>query len=194
MKRTPMKRTPFARRQVQNGVQFIPRIIPAERPERIKPVAQPLARPVRYAEPANDPGTALTKPEAHRNPRLLRMAKGESCLLTVPGVCNHDRATTVAAHSNWAEHGKAGARKADDCYHVHACSACHSWLDQGPAPAAEKRAAWNAGFRWMVDIWRGMVSGLLDTTPKERAAAQWALDRIAADCENRTTSYGEPST
>lgn len=162
--------------------------------ERVKPVAQPLARPVRYADPANDPGTGLAKPEAHRHPHLLRMARGESCVMQVPGACNHDRATTVAAHSNWAEHGKAGARKADDCYHVHACSGCHSWLDQGAADGELKRFAWDEGFKWMVSIWRGMVSGLLDGTPKDRAAARWALDRIAADSENRATSNGAPTT
>lgn len=170
MKRSaPMKRTPFLRSQPSG----------AERPARIKPVAKPLQRPVRYADPANDPGQALPKGEAQRHPFLLSMARGQACLLRVPGVCCAAPSTTVACHSNWAEHGKGGARKADDCFHVHGCFTCHRWLDQGPAPAAEKRACWDAGFAWMRAIWLDIVSGMQPSTPKERAAAQWALGCIA---------------
>ncbi|WP_213956320.1 nuclease domain-containing protein [Variovorax sp. dw_954] len=162
-----MKRTPFVRNQPTAAV----------RPARIKPVATPLTRPVRYADPANDPGARLAKPEAHRNPFLLSMARGQRCLLQVAGVCNDDPSTTVACHSNWSEHGKAGARKADDQYHVYGCSACHRWLDQGPAPAGEKRERFMAAHSWIVLIWRDIVAGMVPATPKERAAARWALDR-----------------
>ena len=66
------------------------------------------------------------------------------CLFQVAGVCNRDRATTVACHSNWGEHGKAGARRADDCYSVWGCSACHAWLDQGGSSAEVKRPIFDA--------------------------------------------------
>lgn len=122
----------------------------------------------------------VPKTEPYRDPHLLSMARGQSCLLQVPGVCNHDRETVVAAHSNWAMHGKAKSRKADDCYHVHACSACHAWLDQGPAPAAEKKSAFMRAHLWMVEIWRQLVAGFLDGTPKDRKSAQAALDRLNA--------------
>lgn len=120
----------------------------------------------------------MMKTEARRNPFLLTMARGQRCLLRVPGVCCGDPATTVAAHSNWSEHGKAGARKADDCYHVWACFACHTWLDQGPAPAEEKRRYWDAAFEWMKAIWLDVVCGFQHATPKEREASQWALDCV----------------
>lgn len=143
-----------------------------------QPLYAPMHRTGSYAKPA--PAAAIAKTEPKRNPHLLSMARGQSCVLKVPGICNGDRPTVVAAHSNLSIHGKAGARKADDQYHVHACSACHQWLDQGPAPAAIKECAFMAGHLWMVDMWRGIVAGFLDGTPKDRAAAQWALDQLNA--------------
>ncbi|NVM91096.1 hypothetical protein FHT32_004760 [Variovorax sp. SG517] len=121
---------------------------------------------------------AVPKTEPQRNPALLAMARGQRCLLLVPGVCQPDPATTVACHSNQSAHGKAGARKADDQWHVHGCAACHWWLDQGPAPAAEKVERFGAAHRWMVSIWQDIVAGVQPATPKERRAAAWALARI----------------
>lgn len=125
---------------------------------------------------------AVPKTEPQRNPALLAMARGQRCLLLVPGVCQPDPATTVACHSNQSVHGKAGARKADDQWHVYGCAACHRWLDQGPAPAVEKVERFGAAHRWMVSIWQDIVAGVLPATPRERRAAQWALDRLK---ENR---------
>lgn len=135
----------------------------------------------RLERPANYDGTtgaAAPKPEPKRNRALLDMANGQACLLRVPGVCNGDNRTTVACHSNWAEHGKAGARKADDCYSVWGCAACHAWLDQGKAHHQEKRRAFDAAFAWQREIWLQIVAGLLDSTPKDRRAAAWALDQL----------------
>ncbi|RZJ02206.1 MAG: DUF1364 family protein [Haliea sp.] len=126
------------------------------------------------------PAAAQPKPEAKRNQYLLAMARNQACLLKVPSVCNRDWSTTVAAHSNLLCHGKAKGRKADDQYHVHACAACHAWLDQGPAPAAEKESAFMRAHRWMVEIWRGIVAGFDPATPKEKAAALWALEQLNA--------------
>lgn len=154
----------------------------ARKPYERKP--QPLYAPVErrgtYAAPVTGIPVSDPKPEQHRNPHLLSMARNQSCLLQVPGICNGDRSTVVAAHSNLSIHGKAGARKADDQYHVYACFACHSWLDQGGAPAEIKACAFMQAHLWMVDIWRGIVAGFIDATPKDKAAAQWALDRINA--------------
>lgn len=65
MKRgAPMKRTPMKRSApLENRQQFIPELIPGERPERIKPVATPLQRPVRYAAPSNDAVFTVPKGE-----------------------------------------------------------------------------------------------------------------------------------
>lgn len=118
------------------------------------------------------------KTNKRRNRTLLNMARGQRCLLLVPGVCRGGTDTTVACHSDQSQHGKAGARKADHQWHVHGCDACHRWLDQGPAPAAEKVKRFGATHRWMVAIWQDIVAGNVPATPRERKAAQWALDRI----------------
>lgn len=171
MKRSaPLKRTAWPRRAQPKGEQ---------RPERIPPAVKPLERPPVYWQPANEPVMAAPKTKAHLNRALLDMAKGQACMLRVPGVCNADRATTVACHSNQSKHGKAGARKADDEFHVYGCSACHYWLDFGPASAGEKAERFEAAHRWMVAIWQDIVAGMQHATPKERAAAQWALDHLA---------------
>jgi hypothetical protein len=132
------------------------------------------------SQPAFQKAVGAPKTVQHRHPHLLSMARGQSCLLLVPGICNGDRSTVVAAHSNLSIHGKAGARKADDQYHVYACFSCHQWLDQGGAPAKVKTHAFMQAHLWMVDIWRGIVAGFVDATPKDKAAAQWALDRLNA--------------
>lgn len=123
-------------------------------------------------------GQAVEKPQEHRNPHLLAMAKGMPCLLLVPAVCNHRQDTTVACHSNLSIHGKAGARKADDEFSVWGCSACHAWLDQGKAAAELKERVFMEALARQVQAWRGIATH----TPflKDRAAAQWALDMHAA--------------
>ena len=115
----------------------------------------------------------------HRNPHLLAMARGKPCLLCVPGVCNGDSTTTVAAHSNWAVHGKAKGRKANDFYVVNACSACHTWLDQGPATKGQKQAVFLSGHLQQVLDWK-LTAGETSAPPKDRAAALWALERLNA--------------
>lgn len=120
----------------------------------------------------------MPKTVKQENRALLNMARGQRCLLQVPGTCTGDTATTVACHSNQSVHGKAGARKADDQWSVWGCVRCHTWLDQGPAPAAEKIERFAAAHRWMVAIWRDIVAGVQPATPRERRAAEWALARI----------------
>lgn len=119
------------------------------------------------------------KPRAHRNSHLRDMARGMPCLLQVPGVCCHDRATVVCCHSNLSIHGKAGARKADDHYSVWGCAACHRWLDQGPAPREQKVAAFMQAHLRQVLEWRAIAFDS-SSAPRDRAAALWALDLLNA--------------
>ncbi|MCG5538969.1 nuclease domain-containing protein [Halorhodospira sp. 9622] len=89
-----------------------------------------------------------------RNRRLLDSARGRPCELRVPGVCQGGTETTVAAHSNWSEDGKAAGQKADDIFHARACAACHRWLDEGSAPDAEKRELFHRGLK---RTWRRLI-------------------------------------
>lgn len=119
------------------------------------------------------------KSAAQRNAHLRDMARGMPCLLRVPDVCTQNRATVVCCHSNLSIHGKAGARKADDQYSVWGCAACHSWLDQGPAPRAQKAAAFMAAHLAQVLEWRAIAFDG-SSAPRDRAAAVWALARLNA--------------
>jgi hypothetical protein len=122
---------------------------------------------------------AAAKSEPKRNPALLEMAKGRECLLCPPGMCRCTPGSTVAAHSNLLEHGKGKGRKADDCYSVWAGFEAHQWLDQGPAPASEKEAAFMKAHLRQVLEWRRVA-----TDPSEperfRKAARWALTALNA--------------
>ena len=89
----------------------------------------------------------------YRNRRLLDLARGQPCMMCVPGVCRGDPATTVAAHSNQDRHGKGRSLKAHDCFHAWACYECHTWLDQGRAPREEKQAAFQAGMERTILAW-----------------------------------------
>lgn len=72
---------------------------------------------------------AAFRREPIRSRTLLDSAKGATCSMRVPNVCNRDPATTVSAHIRDESFGM--GVKADDCSSVHACSACHNWLDRG---------------------------------------------------------------
>jgi hypothetical protein len=114
------------------------------------------------------------------------MAQGRPCLLTVPARLGMDGSawckstdTTVACHSNLSEHGKAGARKADDCYSVWGCGACHFWLDFSRAPAEQKEAVFMGAHLAQVLEWRRVAAD--ESEPERfRKAAQWALDALNA--------------
>jgi hypothetical protein len=83
----------------------------------------------------------------YRSPSLLASARGKDCTLQIPGVCNGNPETTVAAHANWQEYGKGGALKAHDIFHARACSACHAEIDQGKnLDYDEKKFYWQRGF------------------------------------------------
>jgi hypothetical protein len=124
--------------------------------------------------------TPAPKTEAARNPALLEMARGRTCLLCVltgQHLCHPE--STVAAHSNLSTHGKAGARKADDHYSAWLGDAHHRWLDQGVAPAEQKEAAFMAAHVAQVDEWR-RISVDSTESPRNRRAAAWALERLNA--------------
>lgn len=150
-------------------------------------------RPVYQRPPASHPqpisrgvvsrcdALALVQPKTmeQRNPHLLAMARGKRCLLCVPGICDCKPASVVACHSNFAIHGKSGARKADDQFSVWGGMSCHRWLDQGPAPYEQKLAVFMRAHLDQVLEWRRMV-GDMSYPPKDRAAAHWALCLLEA--------------
>lgn len=151
----------------------------AERAANLQALATVPARCLHKGSYSGGTNAGAPKTEPLRNAALLQMAAGRPCLLLVSGCCNHRMDTTVACHSNLSIHGKAGARKADDCYTVHGCAACHRWLDQGPAPAAQKEAVFMAGHARQVLAWRQIAADPAEP-PRFRRAAGWALEHLNA--------------
>jgi len=80
--------------------------------------------------------TSYLKVKPYRNPKLLALAKDAPCSL-----CN-SIGTTVSAHSNYSEHGKGMARKADDSYIAFLCYTCHMDIDQGAESYDSKKQRW----------------------------------------------------
>jgi hypothetical protein len=147
---------------------------------------RPMAKLERSVSYAGTTGPAVPKTAPKRNRALLDMARDRPCLLDVQtrlgldgSVWCKDTDTTVACHSNLSAHGKAGARKADDCYSVWGCGACHFWLDFSHTSAEQKEAVFMGAHLDQVMEWRRVA-----TDPSEperfRKAAQWALDALNA--------------
>lgn len=57
--------------------------------------------------------------------RIRRSARGEKCLIRLPGICTHNPEETVLAHLNGAGMG----RKHPDIFGAYACRACHDAVD-----------------------------------------------------------------
>jgi len=115
----------------------------------------------------------------YRDPDLLKLAKGEKCLLQIADDCMGDEgSTTVAAHSNFMMHGKAKGLKAEDCYSVWSCYKCHSIFDQGGVFTRKQKAdLFSEALLRQVEEWRKIA-----TTPTLKLwkveAARNALDYL----------------
>lgn len=62
-----------------------------------------------------------------RSDGVMAFAAGQSCALRLPGICNHDRATTVMGHL--PHPGKGVGTKGSDIHAAFVCSACHVAID-----------------------------------------------------------------
>ena len=58
--------------------------------------------------------------------RLRKSARGQQCLVRLPGVCNWNTETVVLAHLN----GAGMAIKKPDIQGAFACSSCHDEIDR----------------------------------------------------------------
>jgi ferredoxin len=81
-----------------------------------------------------------------RSNKLLKAAKGQSCMVQIPDICNGNNETTVAAHSNQLTHGKGMGIKAHDCFIAWSCSSCHAEIDQGKMSKEDRNFYWQQGF------------------------------------------------
>jgi hypothetical protein len=111
------------------------------------------------------------KQKSARNPALLELARGKRCLLLFSHLCRMDGETTVAAHKN---EGKGMGLKQSDNMSVWACGPCHTEFDQGPAPKAEKRRAFDEAHKRQINEWRKITQDMTES-PRARAAALWGI-------------------
>lgn len=167
-----MKRTPFARTAPADRIPQAP---------RIKPVAQPLTRPVRYAEPANDTVAPIAKEIPVRSEPYRRLVAALPCAnCRIFGY-------SQAAHPNT---GKGQGTKTDDRLCFPLCAdrpgvrGCHAAFDQGAMFSRVGRQlveqAWGADTRRIITAQGDWPAKLL---PLESTGG-----------ENRTPSNGAPTT
>jgi hypothetical protein len=161
-RKSQLKRTGFKRPVIERA------------PVVVRPVPERLRRKVSTG-PADL--AAVPKTVREENAHFRAMARDKDCQLLIPGVCSFDRATVVLAHSNW--HDKGAGRKASDFWGVWACYSCHTWLDQGKALEAQKKAAFTMGLKRMQVELQKIVDDPAQKQ-RDREAAQWALDRLSA--------------
>lgn len=154
-----------------------------KRPEfvRMPPSAPaPATRRATYdAQP--DIGNRVSVPKQPRaeNKHLLGMARGQYCLIRSP-ICCGGTETTVACHGAGVRNGKGLGYKVGDHLTAAGCHRCNHYTDAyGLATAEEKEAAFMLGHLRQVEIWRAIASDPSQPA-KDRAAAQWALDRLNA--------------
>lgn len=114
----------------------------------------------------------------YRDSNLLRLANGERCLLlSVENCQTHLGETTVACHSNLLLDGKGRGMKASDAKTVWGCLHCHTWLDQGNAPKAEKKRVWDAAYTRQIEEWVKIADNIC-LKPWRVKAARDVLDYL----------------
>lgn len=115
-----------------------------------------------------------------RSPHYREMAHKHACQIRrAVGCRGEDTSTTVLAHLNTGRHGKGMGLKAHDAAGVYACYACHTWIDQGPAPWDEKQQAWVGALKRQ----RILLQSIIDSPtalPKDKEVAEQALARLPA--------------
>lgn len=97
-------------------------------PER-KPAAplKPLPRPVREAV-ISDTAAPIVKATAHRDQRIRDSARGELCLMRLPG-CSGGTEHTIWSHYRGSAGGKGMGLKAHDIAGCYACTYCDGVYD-----------------------------------------------------------------
>lgn len=95
-------------------------------------------------------------------------------------ICQPNPETTVACHGGGVANGKGMGYKVSDFKTVQGCNLCN-WFTDGYADATsnEKSAVFEAGHARQILEWQS-ISADTKAKPKDRRAAQWALDRWAA--------------
>lgn len=120
MKRTPLRRTKPLRSTRKSGG--------PDREREPKPYAKPSVQPLHKGTYSGGLAGAVPKDKPHRSQKLRDSAKGEPCLVVIPG-CPQDPEQTIWSHYRGTAGGKACARKSDDICGAYACTYCDAVYD-----------------------------------------------------------------
>ena len=60
---------------------------------------------------------------------IRRSAKGENCLVRIPGICTHNPETVIWSHYRGSAGGKGLSHKSDDLCGAYCCTACDAVYD-----------------------------------------------------------------
>lgn len=119
----------------------------------------------------------------YRDKDLLKLAQGQECLLQISKRCLCDEgSTTVAAHDNSLQSGKAMALKAEDSRTVWGCYWCHSMLDQGNMEYEERQEAFQDAYTRQIEEWIKIAQSPT-IRPWKIEAAKRVLDHLGVPYE-----------
>lgn len=104
---------------------------------------------------------------------ITKSARGEYCQIRLPGICNHDRATTVWCHANGSAAGKGIGMKSEDLLGAYGCSSCHDVYDRR-VPTEMLRVEVELAF------WQGHARSLLLLIEKGIIAIYRGVTKVAA--------------
>ena len=110
----------------------------------------------------------ITKSRPVRSQKLRDSAKGESCTLRLPNVCNGNPDTTVLAHLPFG--GRGMALKASDDHAAYACSACHGVLDRRTRGSVDLAELYECCLRGLAETHERMRDKGLISIKGDRAA------------------------
>lgn len=81
-----------------------------------------------------------------RSKKLRDSARGQSCFVRLPGICNFNDETTVLAHLG---NGGMGAKQ-DDLFGSFCCSSCHDHIDSRVNPVFDNEFLKNSFYDGMI--------------------------------------------
>ena len=88
---------------------------------------------------ANLPAPPIAKTPGRKRQDIRDSARGEECLVRIPGVCRGGTEHTIWSHAPLGAAGKGRGIKSLDIAGAYCCTACDAALDQAQRPATMTR-------------------------------------------------------
>lgn len=105
-----------------------------------------------------------------RSQAVIGSARGASCSIRLPGICNGNAETTVWCHLNGHAFGKGAGIKAHDILGFQGCSSCHAYYDVGHGThplMSEADLLW-AVLGAVTETWVRLIAAGIVTVPQDR--------------------------